>query len=132
MTRFRVLAITATIAASTSGLIARPAGRQALNEQRALDSAVERLFALDLTPGMSIAADRARLALPHAAAGAGYRQLPSKADSTMHAAGGHVTTARDLTRWIEAHLNRGRVDGRQVFPAAVVAETHGSTRRRTG
>ncbi len=64
-------------------------------------------------------ADRARLALPHAAAGAGYRQLRSKADSTMHAAGGHVTTARDLTRWIEAHLNRGRVDGRQVFPAAV-------------
>jgi CubicO group peptidase (beta-lactamase class C family) len=295
MTLFRVLAITATIAASTSGLIARQAGREALSEQRALDSAVERLFALDLTPGMTIAAvrgadvvfarglgvldvetrrpvttdsifyiasttksltafaaallhhsktidldgslatyfpgltlkpplsaaditvrdllththgisnagpitlrtahtgdhspalllrllseydpasrgrafaygnlgynvagmalearlgkswqeivsdlvlrplemkdtsayisraDRARLALPHAAAGAGYRQLRSKADSTMHAAGGHVTTARDLTRWIEAHLNRGRVDGRQVFPAAVVAETH--------
>jgi CubicO group peptidase (beta-lactamase class C family) len=52
------------------------------------------------------------------------RHLPSKTDSTMHAAGGHVSTARDLTRWIEAHLNRGRVDGRQVFPAAVVAETH--------
>jgi CubicO group peptidase (beta-lactamase class C family) len=69
-------------------------------------------------------ADRARLALPHVAAGAGYRRLPSKADSTMHAAGGHVSTARDLARWVEAHLNRGRVDGRQVFPAAVIAETH--------
>jgi CubicO group peptidase (beta-lactamase class C family) len=69
-------------------------------------------------------ADRARLALPYAAAGAGYRQLRSKADSTMHPAGGHVSTARDLARWIEAHLNQGRVDGRQVFPAAVIAETH--------
>ena len=58
MTLFRVLAITATIAASTSGLIARQAGSEALSEQRALESAVERLFALDLTPGIAIAAVR--------------------------------------------------------------------------
>jgi CubicO group peptidase (beta-lactamase class C family) len=69
-------------------------------------------------------ADPARLARPYAAEGAGYRRLRSKVDSTMHAAGGHVSTARDLARWVEAHLNQGRVDGRQVFPAAVVAETH--------
>lgn len=50
------------------------------------------------------------------------RQL--KTDSTMHAAGGMVTTAADLARWIEAQLEDGRVDGRQVLPATAVREAH--------
>lgn len=47
-----------------------------------------------------------------------------KADETMHAAGGLLSTADDLARWLEAQINEGRVDGLQVFPAEVVAETH--------
>ncbi len=69
--------------------------------------------------------DRGRLALPHAADPVGYHRIHfGKADANMHAAGGHLTTALDLARWLEAHMNDGRIDGRQVFPAEVVAETH--------
>lgn len=50
------------------------------------------------------------------------RQL--KVDATMHAAGGMVTSAADLARWLEAQLHAGRVDGRQVIPAGVVREAH--------
>ena len=68
---------------------------------------------------------RDRLAMPHAAEPTGFTRLPyAKTDATMHAAGGMVSTASDLAVWLEAHLNRGTVDGRQVFPAAAVAETH--------
>ena len=47
-----------------------------------------------------------------------------KTDQTMHAAGGMYTTATDLARWLEVQINDGRLDGRQVFPAEVVRETH--------
>jgi CubicO group peptidase (beta-lactamase class C family) len=42
----------------------------------------------------------------------------------MQAAGGLVSTAADMARWLEAHLNGGVVDGRGVFPASAIAETH--------
>lgn len=47
-----------------------------------------------------------------------------KTDETMQSAGGMLTTAHDLARWLEFQLNDGRVDGRQVVDAAVVARTH--------
>jgi CubicO group peptidase (beta-lactamase class C family) len=46
-----------------------------------------------------------------------------KADQTMHAAGGVIATAPDLARLLIAELDAGRVDGRQVFPAAVIARS---------
>ena len=48
----------------------------------------------------------------------------AKQDNTMQAAGGMYTTAADAARWLEVQLNAGRLDGRQVFPAAVIRETH--------
>jgi hypothetical protein len=42
----------------------------------------------------------------------------------MQSAGGLVTTLEDYARWLEAHLNDGRVDGKQVLPAAAVREAH--------
>ncbi len=52
-------------------------------------------------------------------------ELPNlKIDATMHAAGGLVTTPRDLARWLEANVNAGRVGGRQVLPAEAFAEAH--------
>ena len=42
----------------------------------------------------------------------------------MHAAGGLGTTARDLARWLRLNLNSGRIDDKQVLPAAGVAEMH--------
>lgn len=50
----------------------------------------------------------------------------AKEDGNMHAAGGVVTTARDLTRWLLANLNEGRIDGRQALSAAAVREAHRS------
>jgi CubicO group peptidase (beta-lactamase class C family) len=47
-----------------------------------------------------------------------------KRDNTMHAAGGIVTNAQDLTRWLEANVNDGRLAGKQIVTAAAVQETH--------
>jgi len=42
----------------------------------------------------------------------------------MHAAGGHVSTALDLSKWLIAHINIGKLNGKQVFPESVVKNTH--------
>jgi len=69
--------------------------------------------------------DPDRLAMPYEIAPVGISPIYyAKNDANMHAAGGHLTTVGDLAKYLEAHMNAGRVDGRQVFPAAVVAETH--------
>lgn len=46
-----------------------------------------------------------------------------KNDQMMHAAGGTVMTAEDLSRWLQAGLTKGRVGGRQVIPAAAFEQT---------
>ena len=48
----------------------------------------------------------------------------TKGDANMHAAGGLVTTAEDLSRWLIANLSEGRIDGTQALPAAAVREAH--------
>jgi CubicO group peptidase (beta-lactamase class C family) len=47
-----------------------------------------------------------------------------KVDSTMHAAGGIITDANDLARWLEANLTDGRIRRRQAIAASAVQETH--------
>ena len=47
---------------------------------------------------------------------------PRKTDATMHAAGGHYSTAEDMAAWIGVMLNEGRWRGEQVFPARVIAD----------
>ena len=47
-----------------------------------------------------------------------------KRDATMHAAGGHLATIRDLARWTILHLDDGMLNGQQVFPASVVRRSH--------
>src|SRR5690606_41827846 len=42
----------------------------------------------------------------------------------FRSAGGMYASARDLARWLLVHLNGGRLDGRQVLPAAALAEAH--------
>ncbi len=49
-----------------------------------------------------------------------------KTDATMQSAGGLISTARDMALWLEAQINDGRIGGRQVFPAGLVASTHAS------
>ncbi|HEU0016415.1 MAG TPA: serine hydrolase domain-containing protein, partial [Longimicrobium sp.] len=48
----------------------------------------------------------------------------AKRDNTMHAAGGMLTTAEDLARWLQAQLDGGRVDGRQALPEAAIRAAH--------
>lgn len=57
------------------------------------------------------------------------RMVPSplqKTDATMQSAGGLVSTARDMARWLEIQVNDGVVDGHRVFPPGLVASTHRS------
>jgi CubicO group peptidase (beta-lactamase class C family) len=46
-----------------------------------------------------------------------------KTDANMQAAGGLVSSAQDMARWLQVQLNGGRLDGRQVIPAAAIAES---------
>ncbi len=41
-------------------------------------------------------------------------------------AGWVMSCAEDMARWLEVHLNRGYIDGRQVIPAATIEELHTS------
>ena len=47
-----------------------------------------------------------------------------KSDATMQSAGGLISTAHDMALWLEAQINDGRVAGRQVLPAGLIASTH--------
>ncbi len=68
---------------------------------------------------------RERLAQPYRWEPTGFaRAHYGKGDANMQAAGGLVSTAADMARWLEAHINDGLVDGRRVFPARAIAETH--------
>ncbi len=68
---------------------------------------------------------RERLAQPYRREPTGFARAPySKGDANMQAAGGLVSSAVDMARWLEAHINGGVVDGRRVFPASAIAETH--------
>ena len=47
-----------------------------------------------------------------------------KSNSTLQAAGGTYSTARDMAKFLIAQLNEGQVDGKQVFPANVISKSH--------
>lgn len=47
-----------------------------------------------------------------------------KSNSTMQAAGGTFSTARDMAKFLIAQLNEGQVDGKQVFPTKVIEKSH--------
>jgi CubicO group peptidase (beta-lactamase class C family) len=49
-----------------------------------------------------------------------------KSDATMHAAGGLVSTAPDLARFLIAQLSSGQLDGQQVIDAATLAQSQAS------
>lgn len=57
------------------------------------------------------------------------RMAPSplqKTDATMQSAGGLISTASDMARWLEIQLNDGVLDGKRLFPAGLVDGTHRS------
>jgi len=58
------------------------------------------------------------------AGGRPERVAYAKRDENMQAAGGHVSTANDLARYLIAHLHGGRINGQQALPQAAVRLTH--------
>src|SRR5688572_6578176 len=67
--------------------------------------------------------DASRIAKPHVIDLDGrYRTTTfHKTDATMNSAGGHLSTVRDLARWVTVQMDSGRIDGRQVFSPGAVA-----------
>lgn len=61
-------------------------------------------------------------ALPYLAANGDYTELPYKEDGTMHAAGGMVSSAEDLAKWLVVNMNGGEFEGKQIIPAASLEE----------
>ena len=49
-----------------------------------------------------------------------------KVDETMQSAGGLVSNARDMARWLELQINDGELDGQQIFPVGLVSASHRS------
>ena len=66
-----------------------------------------------------------QLATPYHTGSGDYLRLHyGKADANMHPAGGIVISVEDMAKWLLVNMDNGKLDGRQVFPSAVVAETH--------
>jgi CubicO group peptidase (beta-lactamase class C family) len=66
-----------------------------------------------------------QLAAPYTVGEDNYSRLYyAKADTNMHAAGGIITTPEDIAKWLLVNIDKGKLEGRQVFASAVVAETH--------
>ena len=57
----------------------------------------------------------------------GSRYICKKKDNTMQAAGGMISTAQDLSRFLIAQLNQGQVDGQQIFPREVIQKSQPAT-----
>ncbi|GEA10631.1 serine hydrolase domain-containing protein [Alteromonas sp. KUL49] len=49
-----------------------------------------------------------------------------KTDDSMHAAGGMITTAQDMAKFLLAQVNGGILEGTQVIPKEVIAKSHES------
>lgn len=52
----------------------------------------------------------------------GFDRQPVKVEQQMHAAGGVASNVTDLLRWVQIHLNRGKIDGQAFLPAKVVRQ----------
>lgn len=71
------------------------------------------------TASMSVAQQH-ELALPYMQVNDAPMRLPLKVDGQMQSAGGYVTTPEDLARLVMVIINKGKLDGKQVVPAAVI------------
>jgi CubicO group peptidase (beta-lactamase class C family) len=90
-----------------------------------IDREVFRPLDMTRTTAFVSQADRMNLAMPHIYDGT--RSVPvayAKQDANMHAAGGHLSTAHDLARYLLVHINGGAVGRKQLLPAALIESTH--------
>lgn len=59
--------------------------------------------------------DRENVATPHAGKGADMRPVPWRVWDNAAPAGGLISTAQDMSRWLLLQLGRGELDGRRYF-----------------
>lgn len=89
--------------------------------QQSLETLVLGPVGMTRTSGYISARD-ANSAAPMRRTEIGYEEVtPWKTDATMHAAGGLDSTARDMMRWIQVHVNDGTIDSKPVFKPGVLA-----------
>ena len=92
---------------------------------RVRDEVLRPIGMADTTGWVSEARAGGVVAAGHLGHGDGPVRSPlQKVDATMQSAGGLVSTADDMARWLEIQINDGVLDGRRVFPAGLVASTH--------
>jgi len=65
-----------------------------------------------------------KLALPYFARNEYTPLFYAKADANMHAAGGLVSSAEDMARWLQVNINAGQIKGKRIFPADVLNDAH--------
>ncbi len=65
-----------------------------------------------------------KLAIPYFARSEYTPLFYAKADANMHAAGGLVSSAEDMARWLQVNINAGQIKGKRIFPADVMDEAH--------
>ena len=101
--------------------------------RRYLDSAVYKPAGMTETFASVSSLERRRIAMPHELHADGrYVTSPFyKTDETMTSAGGHLSTMRDLARWITVQMDSGVIDGKRVFPAEAVALSHRMIAKQT-
>ncbi len=46
-----------------------------------------------------------------------------KADNTMQSAGGIITSAADISKWLQLQITQGKLNNRQVFPTEIIKAT---------
>jgi hypothetical protein len=68
----------------------------------------------------SVEADR--IAMPHAPGPSGRfeRIHMAKGDTNLHAAGGHLASARSLARFLAVHVGGGTLEGKRIFPQPMI------------
>jgi len=68
----------------------------------------------------SVEADR--IAMPHAPGPSGRfeRIHMAKGDTNLHAAGGHLASARSLARFLAVHVGGGTLEGRRIFAQSMI------------
>jgi len=78
----------------------------------------------------SLEADR--IAMPHALASSGRfeRIRLAKDDRNLHAAGGHLASARSLARFVAVHVGGGTLEGRRIFPLSMIENIHAQQARQ--
>lgn len=100
--------------------------------KRTLDRLIFTPLGMRSTSGNVSGFAESRLAMPYRTTPAGFARIPyGKVDANMQSAGGLVTTLEDEARWLEAQLNDGMVNGRQVIPSAALRASHAVRARFT-